>query len=234
MGHGQMIHRLAITAVGLGCLLLTAGEPVPRGKDTQRFDFPPNGSISLINSAGEVTIEAWDRPEVEITTIKTTRLTARELEKVDISTQRRGDEIVVTTGFPRHRRFRPSSPLRSAANVDLQYEIKVPRGVRVNVEHGTGEVHVVNVTGDIRVTSLRGVIALLLPEAGPVSIDARSDLGGVISDFPGSEKRSRWLLGHQFNQDAAGKQNLYLRTGYGDILIQKTRRPRRPDAQPAP
>jgi len=40
---------------------------------TERVDFPPGGTLRLNSSIGELTIQGWDRPDVEITTIKTTK-----------------------------------------------------------------------------------------------------------------------------------------------------------------
>jgi hypothetical protein len=58
--------------------------------------------------------------------------------------------------------------------------------------------------------------------------DAKSDSGGVTSDFPGRARRRPWLLGHQFVQKAPAAHNLYLRVGSGDIVILKLRRPPAP------
>jgi hypothetical protein len=102
----------------------------------------------------------------------------------------------------------------------LEYYIKAPMSVRLAVGHKTGEVHVENLTSDIHVTVHNGGITLRLPE-GQYNIDARSDWGDVISDFQGSKKRKPWLLGYQFVQPMAAAHNLYLRVGFGDIMVMK-------------
>jgi hypothetical protein len=143
--------------------------------------------------------------------------------------ERHGDELVVTTNFPRHRGFPPTSPLGDATRFDLKYEIKVPRNARLIVDNDVGDVHLEKVTGDIRVTALQGVITLRLPENGQYSIDAKSDVGSVTSDFPGREKRRRWFVGHEVSQHTStAPQNLYLRIGWGDILILRVRIPPTP------
>ncbi len=52
---------------------------------TERMDFPAGGTLRFTNSVGVLTVEAWDRPVVEITTIKSTRgeYDASEREKAD-------------------------------------------------------------------------------------------------------------------------------------------------------
>jgi hypothetical protein len=182
------------------------------------------------NSVGELTVEGWDRPDVEIATIKRTKAEyasrdrekgSRELDRVRIAVERRGDELVITTDFPRHRVLPPSSLLRPATGFDLEYHVKAPMNARLAVDHDKGEVHVDNLTSDVHATVLNGGITLHLPQQGVYSIDAKSDFGGVTCDFPGHERRRPWLFGHQIVQAAPAGHNLYLRVGFGDITILK-------------
>jgi len=230
-----MIRRLAVV-FGMSFLLFADDEPREKVQavHTERVDFSSGGLLRLKNSIGEVTVEGWDRPDVEIATVKSTKsaLASRdrekashELDRVRISVQQQGEELIVTTEFPRRRVLPPG--------VDLDYHIKVPMNARLAVDHGTGEVHVDNLTSDIHVTVRNGGITLQLPQEGKYSIDAKSDFGGVTSDFPGHEKRTRWLLGHRFVQGASATRNLYLRVGFGDITIMKIPRPPTP-APPTP
>ena len=227
--------RTLTVLYGISCLL-TAAEPKQkvRVEHTERADFPSGGLLRLKNSGGEVTVEGWDRPDAEITTIKsiytsgTREKASRDLEKVRISIERRGDELVITTHFPGM-----ASPSRAAR---LEYRIKAPRNARLAVAHKTGEVHVDNLTSDIHVTVRNGGVTLRLPE-GQYNIDARSDLGDVTSDFTGNKKRKPWLLGYQFIQPTAAAHKLYLRVGFGDITILKPWTPgssARLDSKPRP
>ena len=214
------IRILAVLGFGAGCLLLAADEPKQKVQvtKTERMDFPSGGTLRLTKSTGVLTVEAWDRPDVEITTIKSS-------DNVRVSAERHGDELVVTTDAPRHRRFSPFDP---------EYRIKAPRTARLIAKHGVGDVNIDGILGDIQVTLLKGEIMLHLPEEGRYDITARSHVGNVNSDFPGPEKRRWWLLGHQSaseNSQAAHKLNL--RVGFGDIVILKTRVPA-PPGPPAP
>ena len=224
------MRRLAIL-FGISCLLLADEGTRQRVQvvHTERLDFPAGGTLRLKNSTGEATVEGWDRSDVEITTVKSSmdalapaerEKASGELERVKISAQRQGDELVVTTDVPRRRDPRKT--------FDLSYRIKVPMSARLAVDHGSGEVHVDNLTSDIRVTVRNGTITLHLPAEGQYSIDAKVDIGGVSSEFPGLEKRRPWLLGHQFIQATPAARKLYLRVGYGDIIIMKKQKPSTP------
>jgi hypothetical protein len=234
-----MLHKLAIICLGVSCLLFAGEKPKQKIQvsNTEHTDFPPNGVLRLKNSTGELTIEGWDQAGVEITTVKSTKAAyasaerdkaSHDLDTVQIATERQGAELVITTAFPRHRGLPPSSPLGGAKSFDLDYHIKVPRDAQLIVDHDVGDVHFESVTGDIHATALQGSITLHLPEAGQYAIDAISDFGSVISDFPGSMKRRFWLVGHQFIQKAEAPHTLYLRDGFGDIIILKIRKPPTP------
>jgi len=231
--------RILMALWGMSCLLLADEEPKQKIQvvHTERADFPAGGVLRFKNSIGELTVEGWDRPDVEIATIKSTKALyaprdrekgSHELDQVRISVERHGDELVVTTDFPRHRGFPPASLLRAATNFDLECHVKVPINARLAVDHDTGEVHVDGLTSDIHVTVLKGGTTLHLPQEGVYSVDARSDFGSVFSDFPGNAKRRPWLLGHRFLQGTAATHSLYLRVGFGDITILKIRKPPTP------
>jgi hypothetical protein len=211
--------------------------------NTERMDFPSGGTLRLTNSVGVLTVEAWDRPGVEITTIKSTRATyatterekaTHELDKVRVVAEGRGNELVIATDFPRQGTF-PPYPL-GETNFDLEYRIKAPSIAKFIAEHGVGEVNIDGLVGDIQVNLLQGEISLHLPEEGRYNINAKSNVGNVNSDFPGHEKRRFWLIGHRIlNANSPATHTLNLRVGCGDIIILKTRVPKRPGPlTPAP
>jgi hypothetical protein len=226
-----MMRTLALIGFGVTCLL-AGNEPAQRIRinNTQRADFASGGALRIEHSIGELMVLGWDRPDAEITTVKFSKeydpkereKATKELDQVRISVEPRDRDLVIKTDFPRHSVL---STALHGARFDLEYYIKAPRDARLIVAHDVGGVHVEDMTGDISVTARQGEITLRLPGEGQYTIDARSKLGEVISDFPGRGKMKPWLLGHQFASDTAqGAHKLYLRIGYGDIIIWKTLR----------
>jgi len=211
------------------CLLAAADAP-PRLEitETQHQEFPAGGELDVKHLAGELTIEGWDRPELEITTVKYTpeEYTGKDREKASkllqethVTAARNGDRVVVETSGPKHSRF---LLLTFGIRVDVDYRIKVPRSARLVVNHRSGEVHIIDVDGDIRASARDGLITLMLPPKGQYAIDASSTVGDVYSDFPGAKHDKSWRFSHSFtdsNQSAAHK--LYLRIKFGDIMIGK-------------
>jgi hypothetical protein len=201
---------------------------------TERSDFPSGGMLHLKNSIGELTIEGWDQPGLEITTVKSSK-TAVEgqerdkavklLDSVKIATERKGDEVTISTDFPKHRKF--ARPFEGLTDFDLDYIIKVPRNARLTVDHQIGEVHIDGVLGEIHATDHMGLISVRLPD-GQYAIDALSKIGAVNSDFPGSEK-TRKLFGQTFvGSSSTAPQRISLRIGYGDIVIERMHQPPSP------
>jgi hypothetical protein len=182
--------------------------------NTQRVNFAPGGLIRFDGSFGSLNIEGWDRPEVEITVVKATEnyypaqqqeQVAQILERVRVSTERRSDtELTISTS--------------KGKGVLLDYAIRVPRDSRLAIRHGTGQVLVSNVTGDIQAAGHRGDIVLMLPDTGVYSIDAKTKFGVITSDFAGDIHRRRYLTGEQMASPQA-PHRLNLRMGFGGITI---------------
>jgi hypothetical protein len=234
------MKRMLTVLLGIGCLLFADDEVKQKVQvtHTETAALPSGGRLLLKNSIGEVTVEGWDRPDVEIATVKSTKTevasadrekASHELDKVKVSVERQGADLVVATEYPRRRKFSPARLLSPGAGFDLEYRIKAPRNAALEVDHASGEVHVTNLTGDIHATVRDGLITLNLPPEGVYDIDAKSGIGAVISDFPGNTQRSR-LFGHEFVQGKPAPHKLYLRAGFGDIIIFKMQQPQSPAA----
>ena len=235
-----MRYKLALIGLCVACLLL--GDDEARQKvqvsKTEKMDFPVNGTLRLQNSTGELTIEGWDQPGVQITTTKSSKeeylakdrdKATKELDRVQVSAKQNGNELVITTEYPRHRAFPYVTPLQTVTNFDLEYVIKVPRNAKLIVKHEDGDVHVDDVTGNIQATARQGLISLRLEGDTPPAIDAKSYIGTVNSDFGGKEKLQPLHFGHSFAEGAVtAPQNLHLKITFGDIVILKAHEPKRP------
>lgn len=235
--------RLAMAGLCVGFLLPGADAPVPNSPPrlevthTDRVDFPAGGVLRMQNATGEVKVEGWDQPNVEITTIKsnkgdidTPEQRAKQqalLDRVHIAAERKGDEVVVTTDFPKRLTVPGVHHWHGTATTfDLEYRIKVPRNARLVIDHNEGEVYIDDIAGNIQAHTLQGEIIVHLTGDAPRDINAKAASGSVESDFPGRETRQCCLLGHSFLvQNSAATQKLDLRIGYGDIVILKLNNP---------
>jgi hypothetical protein len=221
-----------IAIIGVWASIACAAQNVTT---TQTLDLPAGGTLHFRKSVGEMTIEGWDLPRVEIAAVKSVKAGYDEkdatqwLERVRVHAERHENEIAVDTVYP--KRFPLARPFRDGglSPIELEYRVRAPRNARLEIEHQSGEVHLELMTGDIRVTDARGQITLYLLD-GQYAIDARSKLGAVDSDFPGRERRElEW--GHSYVEQApAAAHKIYLRIGFGDITILKMQQPEEPAA----
>jgi hypothetical protein len=220
---------LAVVPAGLQAKSNTEALPRERAmfSSTQTLSFDPRGVIRLEQSFGDVEIQGWDRPEVEITTIRSTdkRDTVpewleakKELDSIAVTALKQGeDELTITTDFPGRRLVRN---LPGKNDADLKYVIKAPLHAKLVVHHDIGQVLVSNFASDIEVTARVGEIGLNLAEPELYAVDARARIGDVCSDFASSEGRE--LTGQQLHTDVTGwRRQLFLRVGIGDISIKK-------------
>jgi len=233
-----MTSKLAFVIVPLTLLGMTlpasgqgAIKQPPEKTATEHVDFAPGGTIRIDDSYGALNVDGWDRPEVQVTVIKTLPYGykakqpdqgAAALDRVRIVTEHKSSpELTISTGLP-SRRFSWMPPFwrHPTGGVGVEYDIHVPRNSRLAIHHGTGSVSVNDIAGDIDARVGRGDILLWLPP-GSYSLDARTKFGIVSSDLEGNA-HNRYLIGEGFTQvNPPPSHRLRLRMGFGGITLKE-------------
>ena len=226
----RRLTTLFLALNALGVLLPAFGDETSARRvevvQTERVSFAPGGVIHVPHSFGSVTVEGWDLPEVEVTVVKSReryyqperhKQAERGLERVRVVAERHSDtDLTISTTAP-HKRF--PYLWGGKGGVKVEYLIHAPRDSRLVIHHGAGYVLVSNMAGDVEATSRGGDILLMLPVSATYTIDARSKLGRVSSDFAGAAHR-RYLVGSRFaHVTASPSHRIYLRTRIGGITI---------------
>jgi hypothetical protein len=199
--------------------------------NTERMNFAPGGTIRLGDSYGELNIEGWDQPEVEITVIKTSPYdydeskAIKHVNAVQVMTKRLSEnELVISTTLETYDGLL-SSTAKTKGDVWIQYQIRAPHNTNLVIHHGNGTVHVTDIAGDIEAHGSRGDIVMMLRDLESYSIDAKTDFGTVVTDHPGNSHRTFFLIGRTFNTGKTpGSHRIYARMGYGGITV-KTLQP---------
>jgi hypothetical protein len=219
---------LALGAVGIAAPVFGEGgnKKLIEITSTQQVPFQAGGTIHVEHSYGELWVEGWDRPEVELTVIKSPdelfaakdqAEAAKRVENVKVTADRKSDsELVISTAVSHfHRLTHPFGPL---GGVIMKYRIRVPRNSKLVIHHDTGEVLVSQVAADIEATGRRGNIVLLLPETEKYSIDAKSNIGTLSSDFDGDFRHG--LMNSEYAQKTpAPAHRISVHMGVGGIDI---------------
>jgi hypothetical protein len=205
-------------------------EQLAQTATTQRVNFASGGTIRLLQSYGDLYVEGWDQQEVELTVIKSTSYSdnpaklkeklAPRLDTITVAADRKSDsELAITTVWAKRSRLVPVGPRLTRNGVHLEYRIHIPCNSRLVVNHRGGSVEISNVTADVEASNRDGDILLMLPAAGLYSIDARSKMGHIASDF-GGKTRERLFLGQKFTgAPPAATSHIRLRTGFWGITI---------------
>jgi len=120
------------------------------------YRLPSGGTFTLANVNGSVWVEGWDREEVQISAVKSTRSNPQDLERVKIEVSTSTAAVNVRTIYP------PDD----GVEVTVDYRIRVPRRVQLaslqtvngnlllhDVE-GSGDIHTVN--GDVTLNDAVG------------------------------------------------------------------------------
>jgi len=199
-------------------LPLFAGAPIPgvESVTTNRVDFSPNGTIRIENSAGELNIEGWDEPAIEVTVTRYAWNKNQNRVKQDL--ERTSAPKPVVSG----NEATISVPREKLPGVRFDYRVRVPRGANLIIRHGSGDVIVENVGGDIDAAARSGTILLQVPAAAQYSVDAKSKSGGDIYSELTGDSHHNMLFGERLTAFApAPAHRLRLRIGFGGIVIQK-------------
>ena len=195
---------------------------------TEHVNFAAGGAIRIAGSQGELSIEGWERPEVQIEITRTLyrdntpaerEHAKKHLESIVVKAdQPSPNQLVLSTVFPKR-----SFPVSLWANYDvnLEYRIMVPRSSKLEIEQASGDLDIYDVAGDIKAHVRSGDIVVELPQPGVYNIDARTGLGTIFSDFDGST-RMPYLVGQRFAGTATGPtRQITLHTGVGGVSVLK-------------
>jgi hypothetical protein len=236
----RRLMTVLVLSPAIALPLLAQGEIAEKGakqtfavSSTDHVNFAPGGTIQINNSYGHLSVEGWDSPEVQITVIKSTNdfykpqekdEISRRFEQIRVVTERRSDKELSVSTFlaTRHSRLSPPLPRTTKEGVMLEYRVLVPRDSRLVVHHDFGYVWVSDVTGALDVRSHTGDMIVLLSDPGPYTIDARSQLGRISSDFVGKSRFYPlfWHAGFASGHEPQASR-VYLRMGRGNITIKK-------------
>lgn len=110
------------------------------------FKVDPDGTFSLKNMRGDITVEGWDAPDAQVTIIKRGGQAERRATRVMASNS--GGNLAFRTA--------PGRP-----GVAVDFEVRVPRGLRqIEVESVQSDLRVADFSGAIMATIQNGSIEL--------------------------------------------------------------------------
>jgi len=122
--------------------------PGVKSVDTKTYDLTSDGSVSVDDSSGDVTVSGWDQDHVEVTTRKSA-WSNDDLNNLGSTVDAKSDRIAIAAQFPRH-----------CMNCDVSFQIRVPMHAHVSIVTASGDVRVSSVSGPARINSSSGDVTL--------------------------------------------------------------------------
>jgi hypothetical protein len=135
-------------------------------QQTERLSFVSGGAIRIDEPHGDVYLEGWDQPEVEVSVVKSMPYeykrkhpdkASKHLDSVQVVTERKSaTELTISTIH---------AGRKNTDAVLIEYEVHVPRDSKLTIRRAKGSVFVIGLTSDIEVKCSRGDIQLMLRDS---------------------------------------------------------------------
>jgi hypothetical protein len=178
------------------------------------------GTLVLDTRVGDIHVEGWDEPRVEIEAEKVVRARTEEsatplFDRVRIQIEGKDQEVLLRTLYPPRRFWRP---FRSESKLSVNLRIKMPYDAGLSLHCVDGDVRVRGIVGNERIHLNYGDVEIDVPSVDRLrSLNAHSWLGYVQSDLHGED--SAGFGQHIFFRNPQGSQNIVVRVRLGGVYI---------------
>ena len=192
---------IVITAV-LGLLFLSVGVLAADEKYEEKFNktetIALDGKVMISNISGNVMVKTWDKGEVEIDAVKTSR--ASSLEKAKENAQQVAIEVTNADNTVRIKVKYPEGRHHDDTNVSINFDLMIPTKAALDANSVSGDVKVEKIGGALKAGTVSGNVTVMSAAKG---VDANTVSGDVeVSDATG---------------------DAYLKTVSGDIKAERVR-----------
>ncbi len=217
MGLKEFLSSLCVLCA-LGGSPLRADEFSQVSRQSVRlFSF---GTLILDTRLGDIHIEGWDEPRVEIVAEKVVRAKnetkARPLYgQVRIEVHGADHEVRVNTLYPSRRPWRL---LRGESKLSVNFHIKMPYDANLKLRCVDGDIAVRGVLGNQELLVNYGDVEIDVPSTYRLrSLDARAWLGYVESELHGEDGAG---FGRQLSfWNPTGDQDIKVRVRLGGVYV---------------
>lgn len=203
-------------ALVLGVAPAAADEVVRSFK--QQVPLGGAGEISLDFPVGEVTVEAWDNPQVNLDV----KIACDEHHRTDRCREAaKALRLVYNTSGDRFRVEVKDWPKFSGIKgLHVIAMINVPRDLPLRTDLGVGELNVKGTTGDLTVDLGVGEVNINLPKDSIHSVDLDTGIGEANLTAAGRHYESAGLLTREINWDkGTGNARVKVDCGVGEIDV---------------
>ena len=180
------------------------------------------GTLVIDSRVGDLRIEGWDEPRVEIEAEKLVRAgnetKAKPLySQIQVRLEGGDHEARLTTIYPSRKLWRP---FRNESNLTVNFHIKMPFDSNLKLRCVDGDVRIEGIAGHLQLHVNYGDVEIDIPHLYELrSLTAHSWLGYVQSDLQGLSQDSAGLGQKISFWNAQGKQDIDVKVRMGGVFI---------------
>jgi hypothetical protein len=180
----------------------------------------PRGMVVVDTRVGDVTVEGWDEPRVEIEAEKLVRAgsekkAARRFERIKIEMSTNDEQVQLRTIYPPRRPWRL---FRGATQLSVNYRIRMPSQASLVLKCTDGDVQIRGIDGRQEIRVSYGNVEVNLSSVSRLrSLDASTFLGYVQSNLHGEEGAGFGRKVEFWNPQ--GEQEVTVRVRFGGVYV---------------
>jgi hypothetical protein len=206
----------AVLVAGIAGVVPASADEIVRSFK-QQIPVGDADEIALDFPVGEVTVEAWDNPQVDLDVKiackkKTGRSRCEEAAKAL--------RLVYNTSGDRLRVEVKNWPKMAGKSLHVIAKINVPRNLPLWTDLGVGELNVEGTTGDLTVDLGVGEVRITLPKDAIRSVDLDTGIGEANLSADGRHYESAGLMARQLTwHKGTGNAHVKVDCGVGEIDV---------------
>ena len=178
------------------------------------------GLLTIDTRMGDIHIEGWDEPRLEIEAEKVVRAKSQGAakllyERLSVVLEGRDKRILLRTLYPPRRLWRP---FRGESHLSVNYRIKMPFDANFNLKCVDGDVWIRGVEGKEQILVNYGDVEIDIPSVDHLrSLRAHAWLGYVESNLHGEDRAGFGPRIVFWNP--SGKQDIYVKVRMGGVFV---------------
>ena len=178
------------------------------------------GLLTIDTRVGDIHIEGWDEPRLEIEAEKVVRARSPEsakplYERLNVVLKGQDKHVLLRTVYPPRKAWRP---FRGESRLTLNYRIKMPFDANLVLRCVDGDVWIRGLEGKQQILVNYGDVEIDIPSVQRLrSLSAHTWLGYVQSDLHGEGKAGFGPRVSYWNP--TGDQDIYVKVRMGGVFV---------------
>ena len=179
------MHRQLLAVSTIFLTAAASGAATLQGNFDRTFDVRPGILFALDNTNGHITVRSWDQPRIQVHALKKvesrdSEVAKRAFDALAIEPSVTADAVRINTRYPRQSQGLFDWIAGTNVNINVEYEVTVPRTTNLEIDDTNGAIDVSDVRGSHRLSTTNGHIELLRCSG---SVEAETTNGHIRAEL---------------------------------------------------